>query len=132
MTWLVTRLVTWLLKRNLPLEARNNLVVHILGSLQALPLSAIIDVNADGELTISGRTLDIGKGMQLQKGADQALRNQALNLIREQVKYESFVGAATKAADANDLLFYRAALWWGQEVERLLKLLAQRGQEPDL
>lgn len=124
--WLVGKLI----KRTSTAE-RNKIVIHILDSLQASPLNDIISVNDDGELTVNNRSLDIEKGRQLRTAADAALRNQALNLIREQVKYIAFVGAATKAQLPEDLLFYRAALWWGQEIERFLKLLAQR-QEPDL
>lgn len=119
------RILAWLV-------GKDTLVIHILGLLKAVPLSDIIGVNADGQLTISGRTLDIEKGMQLQRSANQALRNEALSLIREQVKYESFVGAATKAAKIDDLTFYRAALWYGQQVEKHLRILAQREDQPEV
>lgn len=131
---LVARLVIRALNRtDITIVDRNLLTVALLDKLQASPLHAIIDVDEkSGEMLVQGRPLDIEKGRQLMDSARGALRNQALNLIREQVKYEAFVGAAIKSATIEDLTFYRAALWWGQEIERLLKLLAQRNEEPDL
>lgn len=128
----VVLFVGWALKRNLSVAQRNEIVVHILGALRAVPLSAIISVNETGELLISGRTVDMEKGKQLLAHARAAQQNQALHLIREQVKYETYVGAATKAASAEDLLFYRAALWFGQREEHFLTQLAQTQEEPDL
>ncbi len=113
MLWLVFKLI-----------GKDKLVVHILDYLQAIPLHAIVSTNEDGELTISGKTIDIEKARQLQAHARSALDNKALTLIREQVVYESYAGAATKAATGEDLTFYRAALWWAQEVEKHLKVLA--------
>lgn len=126
------RLVGWTLKRNLSIQERNQIVIHLLDALKAVPLSAIIDVNTQGELTVSGRTLDMESGRVLLSTARAALDNKALNLIREQVKYEAYVGAVTKAALPEDMLFYRAALWWGQREEHFLNQLAQNQEEPDL
>lgn len=134
---MINGIVVWLvglaLKRDLPSKERNKIIVHILNALHAVPLSAIIDVNEQGEMLVSGKTITVEKGIQLRGQAHAALNNQALNLIREQVKYETYVGAATKTADPNDLGFYRAALWYGQREEYFLNLLAQVQQEqPEL
>lgn len=125
--WLLGRL----LKRNLSIQTRNKIVIHILQGLHSIPLTAIISVNEEGEMIISGSSVDIEKGRQLQAHARAALQNKALNLIGEQVVYEAFIGAANKAIIPDDLLFYRAALWWGQQIEKYLILLAGR-QEPTL
>lgn len=129
------RLAVWLvgvlLRRSKSISTRSAIVIHILDSLQVIPLSAIIDTNANGELTISGRTLDIEMGRVLLGHARNALDNKALNLIRQQVLYEAFVGSATKANSPEDLLFYKAAIWWGQREEYFLKQLAQ-SEEPTL
>lgn len=112
---------------------RNLLTAVMLDTLQALPLHEIINSDEQtGELMVQGRPLDIEKSRQLMTSAELALRNQALNLVREQVVYEAFVGSAIKARTTDDLTFYRAALWWGQQIEKYLRLLAQRKQEPDL
>lgn len=129
---MIVWLVGWLLTFKLSAEDKNKIVIHILDNLQAKQLGAIIDTNEDGELTISGKTVDIEKASQLRAHARSGLENKALNLIREQVVYETFTGAATKAITGEDLLFYRAALWYGQQVEKHLKLLAGRQEEPAL
>lgn len=128
----VVWVVGYALRCNLTPKERNEIVVHILTTLQAVPLSDIISTNEQGEMTVSGRTLDMESGKQLMSHARAAQSNQALHLIREQVKYESFVGATTKAALPEDLLFYRAALWWGQREEYFLAQLSQTQEELDL
>lgn len=127
---LVVWLVGWALKRKLSLEERNRLTVHILKSLQALPLTDIIVASEEG-IKIQGKFIDMEQGAMLREAANLALGNKALNLIREQVTYTAFVLGSIKAEDTNALLFARAALWWGQREEYYLSLLAQK-QEPDL
>lgn len=116
----------------LSVEDRNLLTAAILNTLQALPLHAILEQDESGAMIVQGKPLDVEKGRQLRDGAAAALRNPALLLIREQITYTAFVGASITSKIPEDLLFYRAALWWGQETEKLLKLLAQRSEEPDL
>ncbi len=129
-------LVVWLvgiaLKLELTSKQRNEIVIHLLNSVHAVPLGAIIDENDQGEMTVSGRTISMEKGSRLQSAAFAALNNETMNLIREQVKYEAYVGAATKTATPEDLGFYRAALWWGQREEYFLKLLSQTKEQPEL
>ena len=107
-------------------EDRNKLVTIIIDRLGAMPLHGIISQSESGELLISGKAIDMEKMRQLQGHARAALENKALNLIREQVVYESFVGAAFKSTNTLDLLFGRAALWWGNREEYFLTLLAGR------
>lgn len=128
---LVVKLVGLALKLPLSIKAKNKLTIHILESLHAVPLRDIITQSDTGEISIKGRELDIEGARKLQTQARYAQTNQALNLIREQVKYEAFVGSATKAGIPEDLLFYRAALWFGQREEYFLRLLAG-SEEPTL
>lgn len=128
--WLAVKWAIFVLDRaNLSVKHRNLLTGHLLKSLNASPLNAILELNENGQIdSINGRPLDIEKIVQLREGAASALSNRTLSLIREQVQYESFVAAASKAHIPEDLLFYRAALWWGQRMEAYLKLLAQKDE----
>lgn len=128
----VVWLVGFALKLELTSKERNKIVIHLLDNLQAVPLSDIIGTNEQGEMLVQGRTITMEKGARLQSAAHAMLTNQAMNLIREQVKYETYVGAATKTATPEDLTFYRAALWWGQREEYFLKLLSQTKEQPEL
>ena len=121
------RLVGWLLKRKLTPEQRTEIVVHILNSLQAVPLTDII-VSSETGLYVQGKEISMEQGIVLREAAVQITRNKAWSLIREQVVYESFVGASVKAVKPDDLLFYRAALWWGQQEEKYLRLLIGENQ----
>lgn len=127
------KLALWALsKATLSIEGRNALVVHILDKTQALPLSDIIYTDSEGNLIVDGRPVDLDKMRQLKATAQAALDNPALKLIRQQVMHEAVVvGLMSKARTDLDMYFSRAAIWWGQQVESKLLLLAQRSPEPD-
>lgn len=125
----VKEIVSFLRKKELSVEERNLITGVLLDSLGAVPLRDIL--YADDTLVVDGTPIDdLQAARNLRESADAALTNRALSLIREQVKYESFNAAARTAADAKDLLFYRAALWWGEQVEKKLRFLAQQNPEP--
>lgn len=128
---LATRLLEWLMRRPLTIGQRNQVVIHILGSLKAVPLSAIITTDEDGRLCIEGKPVDVELGRVLMNHARAAQENKALNLIRKQVQFEAFLGAAHKATTPEDLLFYRAAIWFGQRIELYLAQLSP-SETPDL
>lgn len=125
----IVKFIGWALKRNLSLKERNEIVMHILDNLGALPLSAIIQVSDDGSMLINNRSLDAEKALQLRESAKNALNNQAFILINQQVMYEALIHGGLKSLDVNGLMFTRAAVWWGQRLEDHLKILAQE-QEP--
>lgn len=126
-------LVNYLLsKSNLTLAQRNSVVVHILDSLQGLPLASIITVNELGETLINGSPLDMEKAKQLKESARVALDNIALKVINQQVVFQAVTGGVHNAVTPEHLYFYRAAIWFSQQAEAQLKLLAQRSEEPNL
>lgn len=108
------------------LEQRLEISTHIVDALGALPLKDMFLINANGELEISGKVVDIEKALQLREHANSALDNKMLITIREQVGYEAFVNGIHKGVSQEQLYFYRAALWWESEVEKHLKKLAGR------
>lgn len=131
MTALAIRLLGWLMRRPLTIGERNQVVIHILGSLKAVPLSAIITTDENGRLCVEGKPVDVELGRVLMSHARVAQANKALNLIRKQVQYEAIIEAANKVVTMEDLLFYRAAIWWGQREEYYLAQLSPE-QAPDL
>lgn len=125
------RLAVWLTnyslkKSDLSLEDRNKIITNIMGSLDALPIYGIIDVNEDGEVLVSGRSLDLEKAKQIRESASLALDNIALKIVNEQVLFTAVTGGMHNATLPEHLYFYRAAIWFGQQLERQLKILAQR------
>lgn len=113
-------------KSDLSLKQRNEIIIHILDNLQSLPIHGIITRNEDGEVLLSGKSLDFDKLRQLKESAIIALDNQAFKVVSQEVLYASVVGGLHKAISDNDLYFYRAAIWFSQQLENQLKILAQR------
>lgn len=120
------KLVSFLFKRNLTLEQRNELITYIMKDLGSLPIHGIITTSDTGELLIGGSSLDIAKAKQLRESARVALDNVAMKVITQEVLYQAVVGGLHKSRNDFDLYFYRAAIWFGQQQEAHLKVLAQR------
>lgn len=128
------RFVVWLIRRSLAkndltLQQRNEIITYILTNLHALPLHGIITTNTEGEILIEGRSLNVEKVIQLREAARIALDNKALKIVHQEVLYAAVVGGLHKGKSDLDLLFYRAAIWFGQQLEVQLKILAQQMDE---
>lgn len=113
-------------KRNLSVKEKNSLIVHIMDNLQSLPISSIISTNEEGETLLNGRSLDLEKAQQLRESARQALDNVALKVVNHEVLYTAVTMGVHKVQEPVELLFARAAIWYGQQQEVHLKILAQR------
>lgn len=98
-------------------------------NLQSLPISSIITTNEEGEILLNGSSLDIEKIRLLRESARIALDNPALKIINQEVLFIAVTGGLHKAVTPEDLYFYRAAIWFGQQLESQLKILAQRTDE---
>ncbi len=122
------KLVKILLNKSLTYTQRNELSNIILDNLDALPIRGIINVNDEGEILINGRSLDLEKAIQIREASRVALENKALQIVTEQVIYTAIVNGINKAITPEQMTFNKAAVWFGQEQEKLLKILAQRTQ----
>lgn len=122
------RLAVWLtqflLKQKLSKELRVKLMTSILDNLQALPFREIIRVNEQGVLLVNDRTLDIESTVQLRESAHAALQSVALKLINDQVAFNAVTLGVHKVETPDQMIFSRAAIWWGQQQRSLLQLLA--------
>lgn len=112
-------------------EERNLCTGLLLDKLGAIPLRDILYQDTDtGTVMVKGEEIDFRMAQDLRNGANAALDNRTLTLIREQVAYESAVQALAKANTLSDLIFFRAALWWGEQVQKKLEFLAARKELP--
>lgn len=129
-----SKFACFLLERaDLSLEDRNLLTSKILDKLEALPIRDILTIGDSGEILISGRPLDFEKARQLRESARAALTNSALLLLQNQILYLAVQRGLHQGDTPEKLYFYRAAIWFGLQLEDMLKNLAQVGeQEPGL
>ena len=122
-----TRLAVALLKRStLPLEDRTLLIGMIIENIGAAPLSAMVTQNDVGALMIGGREITVDQAVKIREGARTLLDNVVERLVNEQVKYQAFTFGISSSTSLEHLYFAKAALWWGQEREKILQLLAQK------
>lgn len=119
------RLATWILKRErFSLEETALFTSFILDKMGALPFRDIITTNEEGILLVRGRSLDIETARLLRDGARGFLDSPVRRFIYDQVLYEAVTLGVHKAEDAKQLVFSRAAIWFGQQEENLARLLA--------
>lgn len=125
--------VRFILNRvNLSIRDRSELFTAVLTKIVALPLRDIISYNDEGNLLVNGQALEMARALQLRDSAKGALENQAHKIAYEQILYKALEAAAFKTGNPDDLYFYRAAIWWGQEEVKILNVLAGYDQERDL
>jgi len=120
----ITKVISTLKNKDLSTSDRSLLISAILKKVAALPLSDILYCNDKGILFVNGRKVDAAETIQLRESALKVLEAKAFRLIREQVVYTTFVQAAHKSMTPEDLIFGKAALWWGNKEDEYLKILA--------
>lgn len=123
-TWGI-RLVKFLLGRGtLTVEEANQLMGILLSSLNVLPIRAILQYEGR-RLLVNGKPLEMEEAAQLLHQARLLLNNPALKLVQEQTAFAAVLHGVHKAETPAQMLFARAAIWWGQQEQELLELLAR-------
>lgn len=123
---IAVRLAVILLRNSkLQKEDRASLMAEVMHTIDAVPLDDILKVDEQGNLFVKGKPVDMEKAIKLKESATQALSSMARMLVHEQVARLSFVNGFHKATDIDQVLFYKAALWWGEQEDTLLRSIAQ-------
>ena len=112
-------------RSDLTIAERTACIGSVLDKLEALPLRDII-TNSEEGILINGRPLDIEKLRVLRDAAKVALDNQALNFIGEQVVWIAIQRGIHNADTPEKLYFYRAAIWFSEQMKAHLQILAQQ------
>lgn len=119
------RFVCWLLRRK-TLSSNEHIILMntVLKSVGSFPTHAIITVDGD-KLLIRGVPLGGEKALAVRDSARQALANMALKDVHEQVLYLAIAQGIHSAQNFDQVMFSKAAVWYGQQERELLKTLAQ-------
>ncbi len=121
---MLVRLVCWLLSRKtLTSHERTMLTNKVLDTIHAVPTHAII-VADENKLFIGGTELDGERALVMREGAQSALKNPALRAVHEQVLYQAVSLGVHQALTPEQMNFAKAAIWYGEEEVKLLRLLA--------
>lgn len=122
---MLVRLICWLLKSSfLSPEKRVMLTNQVLSTIGALPLHAIITVDDAGKLHISGVPLEYEKAVSLRESASNVLNSDAWKIVHDQVLYLAVSKGVHEALNHDQILFAKAAIWYGQQERDVLKVLA--------
>ena len=125
MTKLAIKFIKILLRRNLSIDEANELTALVLDKTGALPFKEII-THEGNELYINGVPVDFEKARLIRESALAALENPALRIVREQAAFAAVSYGVHKAETPAQMFFARAALWWAQQEQRFLEILAQQ------
>ncbi len=119
------RFALYLLNRSdLSIEDRSKLSTCVLTVLAAQPLRDIISSDIDGSLLNRGKTVDLEFAKKLRASAQAALENIALRTVHEQVLYMSVKSGFLEADSEKRSFFGKAAVWYGENEVKLLRVLA--------
>lgn len=113
----------------LTIQDRTALTNVLLDKLQAFPSKDVLTIGENGRLVVGEREVDIDVARKLRQGADAALENSALKVIRDQIAVRAIAMGIHNGDTPEKLFFGRAALWYHQQLDELLKLLATEGTE---
>ena len=123
---IVTKLVIWLLKKsNLSLEDRTALITQLLDKLVAIQSRDIIKTNDEGQLVVNDRLLEVEDVRQLRESSIAILNSFAWKFVREQVEFKAVVVGVHNGDTPEKVYFSKVAIWWGQQIDEILKNLAQ-------
>lgn len=117
-------LFRYLLRAPLSQEERALYTGSLLTALDGSPVRDIILINEQDELLVNGRPLtpeELGAYGKMAKGI---LDHPLMKLIWDQVRYTSFKGGVSEGMNSDSILFYRTALWFGEQERAWLRLLA--------
>ncbi len=128
----VSKIIAELNKRDLSKSDRSLLISAMLNKLVAIPLCDIITIDGNKNLFVNDRLVKKEEQIRLRESASAVLNSKAFQLIRQQVVYATFVQAAHKSTTPDELIFGKAALWWGQQEDIYLKMLAPEDRDGNL
>lgn len=127
---IAVQLTLWLLKKQLSLENKSLLISAILDKLSALPIKSIIHLNDNGSLVINGKEIDYSERVLLKDSAKALRENRVFGLIQDQILHHALSFGLNHSVTIDQLYCSKMAVWWGQEENKLLKLIAE--ENPDL
>lgn len=119
-------LVTWLLRwTGLSSKDRDILFKEVMHSLDIPPLRAIISTDENRRILVNGKPLEPDQALLLRESARTTLDSFARKVVQEQVRFKAVDEGFLKSNDLETGKFYKSALWYAQEENELLRILAQ-------
>lgn len=114
--------------RNIALSTQDKsaCVAALLENMHALPLQNKMSFNEQGTLVISGSPVEYAVAAKLRESAKAMLDSYARKLVMEQVTFMAVNLGIHQGTSPEQILFAKAALWHGQEEEKLYRALAQQ------
>lgn len=129
---MIAKALLWLYRRSWSAKDRALLTTELLTSIDAVPLRNMITIDENRRILVQGKPLSPEQALSLQQGAQAALDNPSLKIVREQVRFNAIHEGYLKSLDpTRDANFYKSALWYVQEEKELLQALAG-AQDPTL
>lgn len=125
MTSKFVQFIAWMLSKS-RISVRDRIVLTnaILDKLAVVQSGDILTVDSSGKLAIDGRPIEFEFARMLSESARAMLQSTARTVVRKQVEYIAVTHGIHKAETPEQMLFAKAAIWYGQEEDKLYRLLA--------
>lgn len=122
---IVSKLAVWALKsKRLSGEDKVRVTNALYDNLQAIPLRNIVTFNEEGTVMINGKILDLQQSMLFLDSARAMKESFARKMIHDQVLYEAVKMGIHNGLSPEMIIFAKAAIWFGQEENKLLNKIA--------
>lgn len=122
---MIAKFLVWVLRRKVFSEKDGLLILDAaLQRIGAFPLRGVLNMDANNRLMVRDKVVSLDDIAMLRDTADTALRSPARKLVHEQVRFMAIDKGFLQSDDPKTQLFYKAALWFAQEEDNLLKQLA--------
>ena len=126
LTRLAIKLLFWLLpKAEFTPEDRALCTGLLLRNLGALPIRDIILFDEKRQqLLVEGSPLNPKEAATIMEISRNLLDNSLMNKIWNQIKYECLKRGVSEGNNPDSILFYRVALWFGEQERQWLRMFA--------
>lgn len=125
---MIHTVISFLLRnRAVPSAIKNQVLTGAIAGISGVPLTASISVESDGSIMIHGKKLSALDMQALRESADGALNSYARSVVRDHVRFVAINNGFLKNDNLDTQVFYKAALWFSQEEDRVLSALSKAG-----
>jgi len=124
---MLARLLTWII-RIVPFsdKSRLELVNGLINRAGGVPIHSIITVDENRRILVQGKALSVEDILRMRESARTLLDSPLRKLIQQQVRFSAIDEGYLKSQDpTKTALFYKAAIWFSQQEDELLRGLAQ-------
>lgn len=123
---IIAKLVIWALGlKRITGDNRVEILNAILKNFNAVQVRNVISYDSQGMLLLRGKKVSLEEAEYLITSALALKDNPARKVIRDEIAFEAIKIGVHNGMNPEMIQFSKAALWWGEQEEKIINLLTQ-------